>query len=204
MDVVARDGEAVLRTPGEHEYVEWARRWLGDRPVPDELLRLAAVWAAPGREADLPYQLEIDVLGPGSGHPVFGEYAGCFDEMLRHLFPVVSAVTGATLGPGVYGYWLHPDERADPPPIVAIDSEGAFFAPRGRTLAEALVADCAGDCDETFAELAGWFAGIGLRIAARGPGEIPPSAVVMHPEALEERLAAEFHRDRRLAAGATP
>ncbi|WP_326644809.1 hypothetical protein OG884_11320 [Streptosporangium sp. NBC_01755] len=185
----------------EEEYVEWAKRRLGDRPIPGELLRMVAIQAArpPGadRDADPLHEMEITVLGPGSTHPVFDDDAnrkigGSWSELLSHLFPAVETFNSPSLGDGVYGYWLHPDERAARPPIVAIDSEGTFFAPRGSTLLEALINDSGID-DEAFACLADRFAAVGLPISPRSRAEIPKSAIVMDPEVLERTVDAE-HR----------
>lgn len=184
----------------EEEYVEWARRWLGDRPIPDELLRMVAIQAArplhAGPDADPLHELEITVLGPGSTHPVFDDAAnreigGSWSEVLSHLFPVVETFNSPSLGDGVYGYWLHPDERAERPPIVAIDSEGTFFVPRGSTLLEALLNDSGVD-GPAFGRLADRFAAVGLPISPRSRAEIPESGIVMDPEALEKIVDAEY------------
>ncbi|WP_030910956.1 hypothetical protein [Streptosporangium amethystogenes] len=192
----------------EEEYVEWARRWLGDRPIPDELMRMVAIQAArplgAGPDADPLHELEITVLGPGNTHPVFDDAAnqeigGSWSEVLSHLFPVVETFNSPSLGDGVYGYWLHPDERAERPPIVAIDSEGTFFAPRGSTLLEALLNDSGVD-GPAFGRLADRFAAVGLPISPRSRAEIPESGIVMAPEALEKIVDAE-HRAARTASG---
>ncbi|GAA0848176.1 hypothetical protein ACFQVD_37930 [Streptosporangium amethystogenes subsp. fukuiense] len=193
----------------EEEYVEWARRWLGDRPIPGELLRMVAIQASrplhAGPDADPLHELEITVLGPGSTHPVFDDAAnreigGSWSEVLSHLFPVVETFNSPSLGDGVYGYWLHPDERAERPPIVAIDSEGTFFAPRGSTLLEALLNDSGVD-GPAFGHLADRFAAVGLPISPRSRAEIPESGIVMDPEALEKIVDAE-HRAAHTASRA--
>lgn len=146
--------------------------------MPDDLLRWAALTSGPGDAAG-PFR---DLRPVGFEHPVFDEEANrAIDPdwalALSHLLPIL-----LTPDDSVLGYWLHPDETADPPPIVGVDSESFFFVPDGHTLAEVLAAHAAAGDALEFAWIAAWLADHGFPITARQPKDLPANPIVTPPE----------------------
>ncbi|NBM14507.1 hypothetical protein [Streptomyces sp. GC420] len=134
--------------------------------------------------------LGIKILGPESARGDGLARAVLDDEAnaeVPHLAALLSYFLPAaeTKNDLVYGYWLYPGE-VWPPPVVYIDTEATFFTERGRTLAEALLADCWDDA--AVALLGQWFADLGLPVTVRANAEIPDSPVRMDPQVLESEL----------------
>jgi hypothetical protein len=160
----------------------------GDRPVPAELSALVAISSAGDNLFNL---TEIEFIDPERGHPLLDNSvsdnhranpdivanAAAIDEVLRH------AVFVASDDNNLYGYWLHPDESAEPPAIVRYSSEGQFSIVGG-SLIEAWFGPDAFD-DEEFARL---FVDAGVAITARSLGEFAKPAVVTSPADLHLRL----------------
>jgi hypothetical protein len=135
--------------------------------------------------------LDVRIIGPesttwndGLAQAVLDDEANAespeFAKLLSYFLP--AAQQGGNF---VYGYWVYPGE-CWPPPIVCVDTEGTLFTVRGRTLAEALLADCGDEAE--FRLLAQWFTNLGVFVAARTAADIPTPIVRMNPEALESQL----------------
>ncbi|WP_068923776.1 hypothetical protein [Planobispora rosea] len=197
MNQSAHEGGTGAPPAGE-EYTAWARRWLGDRPIPQELLRLLAIQNGVLPGGDRLRRMTITVLAPGVDDSLLRALTNALEagewEVMKYLLPAVSVDSPVTFGSGLYGYWVHPDERADPPAVVGVDSEGVFFVPNGRTLAEVLAASGLPDGEyafEEFADLAAELTALGFPVEARDVDELSPSPVTVDPEELAKALFFE-------------
>ncbi|MFB9877329.1 hypothetical protein ACFFMN_05250, partial [Planobispora siamensis] len=90
MNQAAPEGEGSA-PPADEEYTAWARRWLGDRPIPHELLRLLAIQNGLLPGADRLRRMTITVLAPGVDDSLLHALTTALDagewEVMRYLLP---------------------------------------------------------------------------------------------------------------------
>ncbi|MFD7628033.1 hypothetical protein ACFV7Q_18690 [Streptomyces sp. NPDC059851] len=181
----------------EERLAEFSRERLGGRPVPDDLrAMLVAQWED---RADCRELLGITFREPGQPHPLLD--TGYLSET-ELADPEMQAINAGAAAMATYvkivaecdegwvGYWMHPDEAADRPPvIVALDTEFSYSAMAGSTLAGACAADRArrheGEHDErtAFSLLAARLAELGVHLGMDEHEDL------IHAESREARLA---------------
>jgi hypothetical protein len=185
---------------------------LRGRPIPDDLHTLVSLQVNAGPEGYPPdhplWHTRPRILGPGEQSSVLSEdylsdadradpelmaAVAAGDEVLRH-----GAWVAEIDGDKVIGYWLHPDEPADQPPVVlTFDTEASFDIRPGYTLVDALIYNIAGHDDDYFAEVATAFAACGLPVTTNRARDLRCRAVVVGPAALFDRI----HDAERVARG---
>jgi len=175
---------------------------LRGRPVADDLRALVALQVAAGPDGYPPdhplRRTNTSIFGPGEQHSsLTHDYLSDEDRADEELMLTIAAGdkvlrhgawVASTDNSHVIGYWLHPDEPADQPPVIfTYDTEASFDLMPGHTLVEALIFQTAGFDDDRFAELASAFAAYGLPISAARPDDLPVRKVVAKPDVLHDR-----------------
>ena len=143
-------------------------------------------------------QLGATFIDPATSHPLLdGSYLNEADRADPFTMANVAAIDGVlssavivvgTEDVRLYGYWLHPAETADPPPILRLDSEGQFAVCPGAGLTEAVIADGCSDDESAFRATVQLFSDAGVQVAARAPGDVTEPVVVVHPAVLHDTL----------------
>ncbi|MEV0694821.1 hypothetical protein [Streptomyces sp. NPDC050388] len=193
----------------------WAARWLGDREVPPEFLRMSAIQAAREKhdtelkdiESARPAELDgagcadpleylgVTIIGPGNWKPDAPHQAySYFDEERNADYPAMRGVLSHILPVAgvdwgldlVYGYWLYPGE-AWPPPVVLLDSEGSM-EPDSRTLTDTLMSYAFKNFEEEAPLIGQWLTRIGIPVSARSAADIPTPVIAKEPDALYMEL----------------
>ncbi|MFJ9646156.1 hypothetical protein [Streptomyces sp. NPDC101206] len=196
----------------EERLAEFSRERLGGRPIPDDLrTMLVAQWED---RADFRELLDITFLEAGRLQPLLD--TGYLSEA-ELADPEMQAVNAALVvlaeyvkivaerDEGWIGYWVHPDEPADRPPVVVgLDTEFTLSGMAGSSLAEACAADqvrYAGEPDArtAFASLAGRLAELGVPLRADDYDDLSEPGFTVDPEALTEELIDAERARRGLA-----
>lgn len=186
----------------EEEWEEFSRRRLAGRPTPPDVrVLLEAQQKGRGHPFE---QLGVSLLEAGAQHPLTDfSYltdddrtnpdimANCaaFERMAEHL-----KIVAVDEDSCCYGYWLHPEQRADPaPPVVMVDSEGTYSALPGRSFAEACLGQLAYGDDELFARIAAELDRLGAAVSARSSTALSEPSVDPDPAQVHSR----FYDDER-------
>jgi hypothetical protein len=199
----------------EAEYLDAIEAVLRGRPTPDDLRVMVRIQANrtdhTDRNSDPLLRTGARVLEPGehvvllshsylndadrADPDIMGNVAA-IDEVIRHAAWVAEVDNG-----DVAGYWLHPEEPADSPPLVVrYDTEGQFHIDPGECLVEVALYRGAARSDEEFADVADLFTAHGVTVAARTPDELVQRWAVVDPAVLHE----ELYNERRIARGEPP
>ncbi|CAM5478558.1 hypothetical protein GCM10010329_30000 [Streptomyces spiroverticillatus] len=186
----------------DERLAEFSRERLDGRPLPEDLRTLlVAQWE--GR-TDFLHLLDLDFFETGEVHPLLDtsylrpeELAdpelqsvnAAAAEMARHVKLVAKG------GKGWLGYWLHPDEPADPAAwrLVELDTEFSFWSLSGRTLTEGVAAERAHYRDEpderaAFAQLADEVAALGMPLTTRDYDSLDETEYTVDPAQLMDAL----------------
>lgn len=171
----------------------------GDRPLPADLRALLALSPAddnplgrvsvlePGHDP-----LSLYLAGRDQADPAVMACVAAMNQVNSHaMFVASTGFTSTGYRSWCYwGYWLHPDDPAEPPAVIRFGNWGRYAAQyaiaRG-SITEALITELTYG-EQQFAELAQAAADAGVPITARSPSELARPAVVTHPDALHDRL----------------
>lgn len=187
---------------------------LRGRPIPDDLRALVSLQVNAGLDGYPPghplWSTQPRILGPEEQSSVLSDdylndadradpelmaSVAAGDEVLRH-----GAWVAEIDGDKVIGYWLHPDEPADQPPVVVTyDTEASFDLRPGHTLIDAVAYNIAGHDDDYFADVAAAFAACGLPVSTNQARDLRCRAVVVAPTALFDRIHDAEREARGLA-----
>ena len=189
---------------------EFSRDRLGGLDVPDDLrTMLVAQWEGRTEIGDL---LDIRFVEPGEDGPLYAPPPRRPESESAIVNAGAAAMSAyakliAEDGNGNWiGYWVHPDEPSDRPPlIVGRDTEATWFGLPGSTLAQACAAQEAEYQDETdvsraFADVADRLAALGLEIGTRDHDSLDSTPTVVDPEKLNLELEDAERARRRGSA----
>lgn len=182
----------------DERLAEFSRERLDGRPVPEDVRALLiSQWE--GRSH--PFEgYAITFLEPGETHlllddsylnerdranPDIMSNCAASEQMAQHLKVIAQHEDG-----DCYGYWMHPDERADvPPPVIQVDTEMTYWTLGGSTFSEGVLAEVVSDEDGGFVEVAAELAELGIPITASSAEDIEdPPDPVRAPEDLHREL----------------
>ncbi|MEL5954344.1 hypothetical protein AADR41_06110 [Streptomyces sp. CLV115] len=166
--------------------------------MPEDVRILAtAQWEGRGHPFE---QFGITILEPRAQHPLTDTsylsekeraepdiMANCAasEQMAKHLKAVAQDEDG-----NFYGYWLHPQEQetTQPPLVIKVDTESAYWELCGLTFSEACLYDISFDNDELFVKVAAELAELGISIPVGSREDLAELSADPAPEDMHSRF----------------